>query len=307
MPRAMRRDVVAENGAAVRLEEADIAAERRLARRGVVGFAGIEARDRDHRRPAGVAAPRHDALQRHHQRRGRQHRIAVEVRHRRVAALAGDDDVELVDRRHHRARRGGDLGRRHAGNIVEREDAVERDSARGCRRRSSPWRPPCLPPPAGRSAPRCRQSAASRRGSAPRRGASSCGRHGRRHASSPATSERQGGDPVSAMGSASMSARSATRGPSPRPDDADHAGAGRCRSRSRRRRSRGAARPPSPRSGAPHRRAPAGDGTPAARRSCRAGPPRSRGGRSCPRAPCSAGFGARISPAAAPRPSLFVS
>ena len=47
------------------------------------------------------------------------------MRHRRMAALAGDDDVELVDRRHDRTRRDGDLGRRHAGDIVEREDPVE--------------------------------------------------------------------------------------------------------------------------------------------------------------------------------------
>ena len=91
------------------------------------GVAAVELRHGDH---GGVDRPlvaRDDALQRRHDLRAREHRVAAVVRHGRVRALAAHGDLEFVARCHQRAGRGAERADRHARPVVHAEHGIARE------------------------------------------------------------------------------------------------------------------------------------------------------------------------------------
>ncbi len=75
-----------------------------------------------------IDVARHDRLQRRHQLGTGQHRIDAHMRHRRMASLAFDFELDLIRGRHQRTgadREGADS---HPGNIMHAVDLIDRET-----------------------------------------------------------------------------------------------------------------------------------------------------------------------------------
>ena len=161
----------------------------------------------DHRAVDRPYVARHDALHRRDDVRRHQHRVDRQIGMGAVAATAGDLDGDPVGRRHHRAGIDADRAGPHRRPVVHGIDGIDREALKQPVLDHLLGAGEALLRRAGRPAPRCRRSCASRPGSARRRPASRCGRHGRSRASSRASTDFQAKSFCSIMVSASMSAR----------------------------------------------------------------------------------------------------
>ncbi len=116
----------------------------------VPGVAAVHLRHADHARIERMEVARDDRLQRIDRVRGEEHRILAGVRHRRVRALAGGDDLEDVVGAHQRTGAHRERAERLARPVVHAVDRAHRESGRTGPPRPSPARRPRSPRPAGR-------------------------------------------------------------------------------------------------------------------------------------------------------------
>ena len=102
-----------------------------------------------------------------------------------VAALAGDDDVEESNRRHHRTEPATGTCRLSPPASCAARTPCPSGNARTVHPSPSCWRRPRIPPPAGKSDTPCRRNCASPRDTSPPQAAWWYGRRVRTHASRP--------------------------------------------------------------------------------------------------------------------------
>ncbi len=103
------------------------AAEHSLFRQHVVGMAGMEAGDADHRGLQRVDAAADQGLQRLHQGGTGQHRVGALVGHGGMAAAAVDGDFETIGAGHHRPFHHGEAARRQSRPVVQAEHHFHRE------------------------------------------------------------------------------------------------------------------------------------------------------------------------------------
>ncbi|MNT17612.1 hypothetical protein D3C72_1527700 [compost metagenome] len=108
--------------AAVQRAHAEL--ERRGLRDDVVGAAGIERADGDHRHVQRIDIAGDDALQPHHDRRARDDGVGGAVRHGAVSAHALQHDGDVVGRCHRGTVAQQQAALRMAGHVVHGEDGV---------------------------------------------------------------------------------------------------------------------------------------------------------------------------------------
>ena len=159
----------------------------------VVGIAALDLGDRDHGVVERVDLPGDDAAGRLDDQRGGDDRVLAEMRHRRVAADAGELDRELIGRRHGRAVAHGEAADRQLRPVVHADRFPGPENARTALPRPCAGRRHALPRPAGTPGRPCRRNGGSRPDSERHRAAWWCGRHGRRHASCRAWSRHAAG------------------------------------------------------------------------------------------------------------------
>ena len=178
--------------------------------------AGVELADGDDRRLGRVHLAADELLEAHHRLARGDDRVAAEVRERAVAAAADERGGERVRRREQRARLGRDGADRQPRPAVQPEDRVDLRPEPPVEhaRLDEPLRPAAAL--LGRLPDELHADGqlVARSTSAPtrRRAASRCARRARRRASGRRACWRRAARSARAIGSASMSARSATQG-----------------------------------------------------------------------------------------------
>ena len=110
------------------IERAHGTAQHGRLRQHIVGMAGMEARHAHHRRIQRIRVARHQRLQCLHQRTAGQHHVHRLMRHRGVAAMAGDLDFEAIGAGHHRTFGHADAAGGQAGPVVQAEHHVHREA-----------------------------------------------------------------------------------------------------------------------------------------------------------------------------------
>src|SRR5216683_2445318 len=115
---------VADIGRYLDLEGAGGAAEFCFAGDHVVGGAGMDLRDRQHRRLQGIDVAADDGLQRLSERHRDHHGILRALRHRAVRTIAGYGDVEEVGAGHGGPRKDRNLAMVQIGRVVQPVDLV---------------------------------------------------------------------------------------------------------------------------------------------------------------------------------------
>jgi hypothetical protein len=111
-----------------RVEAADGAVDEGGGGDDVVHGPGMDLRDRDHEVVERVIVARHDRRHRLRHGDGGRDRIGGLVRHRAMAADAGDVDLERVDRGHDRPRRRQDLPQFQPRHVVDGIDAADAEA-----------------------------------------------------------------------------------------------------------------------------------------------------------------------------------
>lgn len=112
----------------LRLEGANRAAHHGIVGDDVECLAAMDLGDADHRRLARVDVARHNGLQGEHQMAGRNQCVDPLLRHRGMAPLPADGDLEGAGAGHHRPRQHGQFADRQTRPVVQAEDGVHRET-----------------------------------------------------------------------------------------------------------------------------------------------------------------------------------